>query len=169
MPDPFYDDYQHELPKKCFLTDSVGTKFGVLILKWELEGSFSEGIYNILEHYGLPDGAWLRMTYEGKGEFFINSVSDRKFKEVKYPVPPKFYKFPFDIIPEEYFSSMPPELQIDEADLNQPVNFDNLRTWEITLTSKQVTHNNMVCCMLISFFLYISYLLCIYISYYHIY
>lgn len=71
-------------------------------MKFEIEGHFSEGIYNMLEQYGMPKGAWLQMNYEGNGEFHI--LSDMSYREINFPVPPKIFEFPFKYLPEDFIN-----------------------------------------------------------------
>lgn len=80
------------------------------------------------------DGAWFKIWYEGGNEFEIK-VKDLHVKKVIYPVPATHYDFVLNYLPPEYH---------DYTTHTNDFMFQLMERWELTLTHKQATKNNMV-------------------------
>lgn len=53
---------------------------------WMALGISKNGIQNILTHYDLPAGCWLKVMYLGRSNFYIN-VKNLDLQEIEYPTP----------------------------------------------------------------------------------
>lgn len=134
MPESFYQSFKSEISTKIWFIDRAGTKIGIIMDKLDDHGYFTHGIWNVLKHYNLSDGAWLKVFYQGCNEFCIK-VKDLSASKVKCPLPAKEIDFVLKYLPAEFH-----DFTIG-ADKRV---FKSMERWEINLSFKQATISNMV-------------------------
>lgn len=129
--------------QKVWFVDPIETKIGIILDKHDDHGYFSHGLWNVLKHYNLVDGAWLKVYYQGDNEFRIK-VKDLYTSEILYPLPPKEYDFVLKYLPPEFHDYTTPG--------RSQKRLTSMERWEIKLTLKQATISNMVICLFIFFY-----------------
>lgn len=131
---PFIRVSRLKFQQRSGFIDSAGTKIGIILDKYDDHGYFTHGVWNVLKHYSLVDGAWLKVFYEGCNDFKIR-VKDLNARKLRCPLPAKYYDFVLKYLPAEYH---------DFTNRDADRVFKSMERWEINLSFKQATISNMV-------------------------
>lgn len=133
----FYIGFKDELPTRVWFVDPIGTKIGIILDKFDHTAYFSHGLHNVLRHYQLNDGAWLKLTYLGQ-MIFAMKVKDLHPVQVDYPTPGIKIDFVIKFRPSDFH-----DYTTKSASASARKNNSN-KSWNIILTHKQVTISNLV-------------------------
>lgn len=87
IPRIFYRKFWDRIGEYVWLRDPVGNTMQV-VMDADGDACFTICWNNILDYYGLKDGAWVKLTYVTQTSFNIE-VRDLNLHEVQYPTPPR--------------------------------------------------------------------------------
>ncbi|KAK7396650.1 hypothetical protein VNO78_17805 [Psophocarpus tetragonolobus] len=79
--DYFYRSVKDEVEQRVWFINPVGTRIVVCVAKMNYIGLLMHGIHNILNHYSLTEGVWIKATYKGETDFQMR-VKDLNLHEV---------------------------------------------------------------------------------------
>lgn len=88
LPSMFFRRYLHKVPSKVTFTDPQKNIVHMSIVKSGNNIYFSDGWKFFCDLYGIQEGGWVHMAYDGRNRFFIR-IFNPKGREITYPPMPE--------------------------------------------------------------------------------